>query len=60
MKDTEIDLLTDAIIVLMTGLIRLNNDELTREDFNEIIKLAMTIMWPLTKKRSKTIEKMLN
>ena len=60
MKDTEIDLLTDAIIVLMTGLIRLNNDELTRDDFNEIIKLAMTIMWPLTKKRSKTIEKMLN
>ena len=60
MKDTEIDLLTDAIIVLMTGLIRLNNDELTREDFNEIIKVAMTIMLPLTEKRLETIKKMLN
>ena len=60
MKDTETDLLTDVTVMLLTGLMRLNNDELTKEDFNEIIKLAMTIMWPLTKKRSKTIEKMLN
>ena len=60
MKDTEIDLLTDATVTLLTGLMRLNNDELTKEDFNEIIKVAMTIMLPLTEKRLKTIKKMLN
>ena len=60
LKDTEIDLLTDALTVLLSSLMQLNNDELTREEFNEIIVLAMNIMWPLTKRRSKTIEKMLN
>ena len=60
MKDTEIDLLTDVMVMLLTGLMRLNNDELTKEDFNEIIKVAMTIMLPLTEKRLETIKKMLN
>ena len=60
MKDTETDLLTDVTVMLLTGLMRLNNDELTKEDFNEIIKVAMTIMLPLTEKRLETIKKMLN
>ena len=60
MKDTEIDILTDTITVLLVALMRLNNDELTKVEFDELIKVAMQIMHPLTKKRNRVIGKMLN
>ena len=60
MKDTEIDILTDAITVLLVALMRLNNDELTKVEFDELIRVAMQVMLPLTKKRNRVIEKILN
>ena len=60
MKDTEIDIITDAITVLLVALMRLNNDELTKIEFDELIRVAMQVMLPLTKKRNRVIEKILN
>ena len=60
MKDTEIDILTDTITVLLVALMRLNNDELTKVEFDELIRVAMQVMQPLTKKRNRVIDKMLN
>ena len=60
LKDTEIDILTDTITVLLVALMRLNNDELTKVEFDELIRVAMQVMLPLTKKRNRVIEKILN
>ena len=60
MKDTEIDTITDTITVLLVALMRLNNDELTKVEFDDLIRVAMQVMQPLTKKRNRVIDKMLN
>ena len=60
MKDTEIDILVDAMTILLVALMRLNNDELTKVEFDELIRVAMQVMLPLTKKRNRVIEKILN
>ena len=60
MKDTEIDIIVDAMTVLLVSLMRLNNDELTKLEFDELLKVAMQVMLPLTKKRNSMIGKMLN
>ena len=60
LKDTEIDIITDAMTVLLVALMRLNNDELTKIEFDELIRVAMQVMLPLTKKRNRVIEKILN
>jgi len=60
LKDTEIDILVDAMTVLLVALMRLNNAELTKIEFDELIRVAMQVMLPLTKKRNRVIEKILN
>ena len=60
MKDTEIDMMADALIILLGSLMQLNSGEVTQFEFDESMKRALGTMYPLVKRRYKIAQKRIN